>query len=339
MTESPYPRFLKATLAIVVIALLAGCTLPSSPIQGGQQSVQIVQPPEGAQLNVGEAVSVVSSFSDPGGAKGVILEVNGVAARDDKFYSPMFKGRMDQPWRALQSGPASLCVYLSTSDGQLLRSNCVNVLVGGSLTLTPFVSRTPPSDLTATPTLTSTPGAPSVTATQDSNCRLGPGTTYQVTSSLLVGQTAPITGRNTDSSWWVIQIPGSGECWIWGELVNVAGDTSQVPVKTPPPLPTATLTQPAPLTAPSPNSPSGTLNCADVTGGLTLSWSAVTHPNGIDHYEWALQGGVNNSGTTGSTQADVNLINCGAAYQWRVRVVDGLSNIGPWSAYMLFNVP
>jgi len=337
--KSQYPPFLKATLAVVVIALLAGCTLPGSPGLGGQQSVQIVQPQEGAQFNVGEAVSVVSSFSDPGGARGVILEVNGVAARDDKFYSPMFNGGMDQPWRALQNGPASLCVYLSTSDGRLLRSNCVNVLVGGNLTLTPFVSRTPPSDLTATPTLTTTPGAPTATATQDGNCRLGPGTAYGVTSSLLTGQTAPITGRNTDSSWWVIQIPGSGECWIWGDIVIVAGDTSQVPFKTPPPLPTATFTPPASLSAPSLISPSGTLNCADVTGGVTLSWSAISHPNGIDHYEWALQGGVNNSGTTGSTQADINLINCGAAYQWRVRAVDGLSNIGPWSTYMQFNVP
>ena len=179
------------------------------------------------------------------------------------------------------------------------------------------------------------PRTPTVTADQDANCRLGPGQAYAATSNLLTGQTAAIVGRNTDSSWWVIQVP-DGTCWIWDGTVTVSGDTSGVPVITPPAGPTVT---PPPPSAPSPISPSGTLNCADVSGGITLVWSAVNHPNGIDHYEWTLEGGVSDSGSTSATQADVNFMNCNADYQWRVRAVDGNGTIGPWSSYMQFNVP
>lgn len=337
----------KVSLALVIFALLTGCNLPlPSANSGGTPSVQIIQPQEGAQFDVGDTVSVVSTFSDSGGAKGMILEDNGVGIRDDKFFSPMYQGRMDQPWQPAQIGPAVLCVYLSTSNGQLLRSNCVTVTIGSANgpTSTPWETFTPTPVLTVTPILTTTPTltptaiVPIVTATQDANCRMGPSTGYGVTNSLLAGQTAPITGRNADSSWWVINIGGS-ECWIWGELVIVGGDTSQMPVITPPPLPTATFTQPAPLTAPTPISPNGTLDCASVTGGVTLVWSAVSNSNGINHYEWQLQGGVNTSGSSFTTQAIITQIYCGANYRWRVRAVDNLGNIGPWSDYMQFSIP
>ena len=335
MLRSLYSFFIKSIIAFVILALLTGCNVPVAGNNGGSQSVQIVSPQEGAQFDIGDLVSVKSNFSDPGGAQGMILEVNGVATRDDKFYSPMFQGNMDQPWRSIQNGPAAFCVYLSTSDGKQIRSNCVTVMIGSLSVpaIIPSITFTPVPELTFTPTFTATPGAPTVTATQDANCRLGPGTAYGVTSSLLTGQTAPITGRNTDSSWWVIQITGSGDCWIWGQVVTVTGDTNQVPVITPPPLPTA------PLSAPSLISPNGTLNCAATTGGVTLSWSAVSHSNGISNYEWVLEGGVDNSGSTSSTQAVISSISCGASYQWRVRDVDGQGNIGPWSEYMQFNIP
>ncbi|NQU30320.1 MAG: hypothetical protein HQ525_06595 [Anaerolineae bacterium] len=328
----------KIVVALVFTLLLASCTLPENASIDGTQSIQLVQPQDGAQFNVGEEVSVISTFSDPGGAQGVILEVNGVGTRDDKLYAPMFQGNMDQPWRPIQNGPATLCVYLSTSDGKFIRSNCVTVTIGAVKrpTSTAWVTITPQMELTTTPTLTFTPGAPTATANQDANCRLGPSVDYGVKGNLLTNQSAPITGRNVDSSWWVIQIPGSGDCWIWDGTVTIAGDISQVAVITPPPAPIAIT----PLTAPSQISPSGTLNCADASGGVTLKWSAVSHPNGIDHYEWVLEGPISDSGSTGSTQASTLTLSCaGANYQWRARAVDGKGNIGPWSSFMQFNVP
>lgn len=88
------------------------------------------------------------------------------------------------------------------------------------------------------------------------------------------------------------------------------------------------------------NQPTGTLNCKDVTGGVPLTWSAVSHPNGIDHYEWMLIGSASESGSVIITQASTSGLSCaGANYQWRVRAVDGQGNIGPWSDYAAFNVP
>jgi len=185
-----------------------------------------------------------------------------------------------------------------------------------------------------------TQSTPSATANQDANCRFGPGQNYSVTGSLLAGQTAPIVGRNADNSWWVIQIPGGGQCWIWGGTVTVGGDTGSVPEFAPPATQTATETEIPPLTAPSPISPSGTLNCADASGGVTLAWAPVVYPNGIDHYEWSLEGPISDSGNTGTTQASTKSLSCGGAiFQWRVRAVDGQGNTGPWSNYLEFNLP
>ncbi|MBT7600203.1 MAG: hypothetical protein HN560_03925, partial [Anaerolineae bacterium] len=68
----------------------------------------------------------------------------------------------------------------------------------------------------------SDPIAPLVNATQNANCRRGPSLEYDIVTNLLEGQSAEITGRSTDSSWWVIN-PGT-TCWISGAVVDVSGD-------------------------------------------------------------------------------------------------------------------
>ena len=333
---------LKAILILGIAIVLASCTLPASdgvPPQG----IQLVSPQEGAQIAVGGVVPVLSTFSDPNGAQGVLLEVNGVVTRDDRFNPAMFQGKMDQPWRPLEPGAYTLCVYLTTADGGQIKSNCVSVNSGGSAEpdTSPPETAEPASDETATPTIIAQQSAPTATADQNANCRLGPSPDYGVRTSLLKDETAPITGSNPDRSWWVVKINDT-DCWIWDGTVTVAGDTSGVPVISPPPLPKATDTQPAPLTAPNPASPSGTLNCGGVggvTGGVTLNWSAVNHPNGINSYDWVLEGSPSDSGNTGNTQATTKGLDCGANYQWRVRAIDGKGNIGPWSGYLQFDVP
>jgi hypothetical protein len=330
MAASAAKRTFFAASAMFLI-LLQACSLQTSG-GGTAQGVQLVSPVEGAQFVVGETVPVISTFNDPGGAKGMVLEANGVAVRTDQFFSPMPQGRMDQPWRPAADGAATLCVYLSTSDGKQLRSNCVRVQVGPAASTTPAVTDAAATQASPTPTHTPTAtlGAPRVTATQDANCRAGPGLAYEVQGNLLLNESAPIFGRNLDSTWWVIRIIGIGDCWIWNGTVTVSGDTGQVTVITPPA---------PPVGAPEPISPSGTLACADVTGGVTLEWTEVEHPNGIDHYEWVLEGGVDRSGSTAATQAEVNMINCGDDYQWRVLAVDGQGNESAWSESMQFDVP
>jgi hypothetical protein len=104
-------------------------------------------------------------------------------------------------------------------------------------TAAPVPSGTPA--LTSTPTLTATPGVPTVTVSQDTNCRTGPGVQFDLVSALLIGQSAEIVGRNTASNYWIIKTPGgSGTCWLWGQYATVSGNIAALPEIASPPTPT-----------------------------------------------------------------------------------------------------
>jgi hypothetical protein len=57
---------------------------------------------------------------------------------------------------------------------------------------------------------------------------------------LEVNQVAEVVGRNAAGNYWIIRNPNRpGEtCWLWGNFATVTGDTSVLPVFTPPPAPT-----------------------------------------------------------------------------------------------------
>jgi hypothetical protein len=81
-----------------------------------------------------------------------------------------------------------------------------------------------------------------VSVTVNTNCRFGPGLVYEYLGALLEGETAEIHGVNPGGNFWYIENPDNpGEyCWITASYAVVTGDTSQVPVLTPPPTPTHT---------------------------------------------------------------------------------------------------
>jgi hypothetical protein len=95
---------------------------------------------------------------------------------------------------------------------------------------------------TPTITLTPTPGPPIVHVSVDTNCRFGPGSVYEYLGALLIGEEAAVTGKLADESFWYIENPDFPPpyCWIWGAYAQVEGDTSGLPILTPPPTPTAT---------------------------------------------------------------------------------------------------
>jgi hypothetical protein len=80
---------------------------------------------------------------------------------------------------------------------------------------------------------TPTPAAdetPTATFTANTNCRRGAGLDHEVVTYLREGATALIVGHNEDSSWWLVQVPGSAlRCWVWGEFVKPHGDLAGVP--------------------------------------------------------------------------------------------------------------
>ncbi len=133
---------------------------------------------------------------------------------------------------------------------------------GAAATPTPLPLAASPTASAATSTMppastsTATLGPPVVLVLRQANCRAGPGLVYDVIGYLQVGDTSPIDGRNAGSTWWWIrQVAGVGHCWVSDAVVEVSGDTSGVPVLSPPPTPTPPDTQPPMVTIT--HSPSG----------------------------------------------------------------------------------
>ena len=111
---------------------------------------------------------------------------------------------------------------------------------GAKPTETQTPTPSPTSTLTPTITPTSTPAAPMVSVSIDTNCRFGPGDVYDYLGALMVGESSEVLGKNSAETFWYIRNldPPPEFCWIWGYYAEVEGDTSSLPVLTPPPTPT-----------------------------------------------------------------------------------------------------
>ncbi|HSB00083.1 MAG TPA: sigma-70 family RNA polymerase sigma factor [Anaerolineales bacterium] len=118
------------------------------------------------------------------------------------------------------------------------------------------------STLQVTATLTLTPipviTEPTGEFTQNANCRKGPGTAYDVVTSLLQGQTVSIDGRNEVSTWWWIALPNGGHCWVSGVTVDVAGPIDDVPV--------------VPMAPPPPSNLAASVSCTSSRYSVALTW-------------------------------------------------------------------
>ena len=104
--------------------------------------------------------------------------------------------------------------------------------------------------LEPTPTNTAIPH-PSVKASKIMNVRGGPGTDYPVVGALDPGVQAEIIAKNPQADWWEVALSNGQSGWVYGSLVDAAGDTAsiQVAANIPPPPPTST---PAPVVAAAP---------------------------------------------------------------------------------------
>jgi hypothetical protein len=103
-----------------------------------------------------------------------------------------------------------------------------------------FTLEPPTSTVTPSPTVTFTPGAPQITVSVATNCRVGPGTAYDRVGALLADEVTEVYGRDPTGRYWYIRNPDAGLefCWMWGEYANLIGDTARLPIFTPPPTPT-----------------------------------------------------------------------------------------------------
>jgi len=105
-----------------------------------------------------------------------------------------------------------------------------------TLTPSPLPTATPLPTMTLTPT----PSTPHISVSVNTNCRTGPGDAYDRVGALLVGETAEVLARDPYGLFWYIPNPDNpgGKCWVWGQYATITGETSSLPVFTPPPTPT-----------------------------------------------------------------------------------------------------
>ena len=113
--------------------------------------------------------------------------------------------------------------------------------VAPTLTFTPEPPTLIPTETpTATLAIAPTSIVPLISVSVNTNCRIGPGRIYDRVGALLVGETAEVYGRNSTGEYWYIRNPDPGAefCWLWGEYATLLGNTTLLPVYTPPPTPT-----------------------------------------------------------------------------------------------------
>jgi len=118
----------------------------------------------------------------------------------------------------------------------------------------PTAAITDTPSLTPLPLETATLPGVRVSVSEDTNCRTGPGTIYDRVGGLKVGQSAEVVGRDQATQHLYIRLPDNPVvfCWIISYYANVTGNVATIPVMTPPPTPTATITTtPGKTTTPS----------------------------------------------------------------------------------------
>jgi hypothetical protein len=118
------------------------------------------------------------------------------------------------------------------------------------------------------------------------------------------------------------------------DVTGTCATDTPVPDTTPPDPPT--LLQPIDGT---------TLTCTSET---ILRWETASDPSGIDEYRVQVErhtGDNNWQAVSGSVFTGINnlemllSVECGWAYRWRVRAVDGEGNVGDWSGWFTFIDP
>lgn len=124
------------------------------------------------------------------------------------------------------------------------------------------------------------------------NVRLGPGTDYETIGQLVFNEVRPIIGRATNAPWWRIQLRDGQAGWVADEVVEVQGNTANVPMAPAPLRNGVTVTPGAPwqpTPPPScptalPPSPTPMPTQTDTPSGETIVALPLTNENETSPY-------------------------------------------------------
>jgi len=102
-----------------------------------------------------------------------------------------------------------------------------------SQTTAPILTNTVPEITLAPPT----PNKPMVSVSKETNCRVGPDTSFQRLGGLLPGVMADVVALDTSGQYYYIRNPQDTQnfCWLWGYYATLVGDGSNLPRFTPMP--------------------------------------------------------------------------------------------------------
>jgi uncharacterized protein YraI len=105
---------------------------------------------------------------------------------------------------------------------------------------TPLPTATSAGTKSPTPTITPTYSTPMLKINEPTNCRTGPGQSFDILFTFNAGATVEIVGYYPTNNYWTVKVEGQDEpCWVWGEYATASGSTGAVPTVNPPPAPTA----------------------------------------------------------------------------------------------------
>jgi hypothetical protein len=334
------------TFLLLLTSLLAACS-GVGPIEG--TFVWIDAPIHDLSVPLGEIITIDGHASSAEGVSRVQIWIDDETL--ETIDDPPGSGTLvhfEHLWKPTEPGDYEIAVVAYSSDDATSDPDTVRIHIMGEdepevalVTDTPEASATPTLDITPTPTSC----VPNVVALQDTNCRIGPGSVYDVVGYLLTGEMAMIDGRLSDNSWWRIVNPdAAGTCWVWSSPVESFCNPESVSVLVAPPTPTPEVdNDPPPV--PSLSSPVNGSELA-CTSYIDLVWGAVSDPSGISGYKIEVQRhpGDNNWQTVtgspfGATGTTKNVyVECGYTYRWRVRAIDGEGNQSDWSSWFTFTI-
>jgi hypothetical protein len=279
-------------LSLIGIMVLTACNFGNST-PATKPTVQLNLTPGNSDLVVGQVISIQAIAVDQSGVTRVDLQVDGqllatvpVAPAQDTFIA-------SQTWTPEVPGSHAIQAQAFNSEGQPSELVTLVVTVNDSLAqsgeaptaVEEPAAQTDPVDAgqvdvieasagdtlqpivepTATVSLPYN-GAPTIEAQSNLNVRSGPGLEYPVIGQLIYGQTAMVTGRNPEGTWFEVVYPANSNTrgWVTGNTQYVNRyNTETVPVAAVPLAPTATpqptatqlpptATQVPPTTTPSP---------------------------------------------------------------------------------------